>query len=716
MKISRRNKFIALTAIFGSLIFCLFYFVFIPGNSDPLNNSVSKNYPFLNAHDTVDYVGKETCKGCHADIYHTFVETGMGRSFHTAERKYSAADFEGVKPVFDAKNNFYYYPFWRNSELFIQEFRLSNSSGDTVHNRIEKITHIIGSGQHTNSHFWTDGKHLYQAPLTFYTQERKWDLPPGFEHFNSRFSRKIDIECMSCHTGMPKVTKGSTNIFERLPLGIDCERCHGPGELHVNQKRAGIIVDTSKSADYSIVNPKRLPYQLQVDICQRCHLQGNNVLKRGKQFTDFIPGMHLDSIFTVFMPKTEKGSAFVMAGQAERFQQSACFLGSNKNIKAYNPQLNSTCINCHNPHVSVKNTRIQQFNQTCFNCHHENSKRSKLRHCKSSMGAAGSNCVKCHMPASNTRDIPHVTVHDHKIQRPVAQMIFSGDAYKAENSKANRSNSKSNSGTLSTTTNNSVSDISSGQLHSINAKHPNAFTQLYAYISYFEKFEANPKSLEMANVIWGNWEKQPQDFCYNIGSSAYWEAAVYLNFVKRDFTGIIGLLEGMGIDPNEEHPEISDYFDTPAFWELGRANPLQDIQDPWFFYRIANAFKNNHQPTKALEWYKKLHEIQPLNTDFNAEFAANLIANSQLTEAETLLNIEINRQPKHEECNYQFALVKFAKGDYESARNAIKLCIQLNPDRPEFHELIAQLYELQGNSSMQQKHSTIAQELKLGKK
>ena len=117
-----------------------------------------------------------------------------------------------------------------------------------------------------------------------------------------------------------------------------------------------------------------------------------------------------------------------------------------------------------------------------------------------------------------------------------------------------------------------------------------------------------------------------------------------------------------------------------------------------------------------MAWYKKLHEIQPLNSDFNAEFAANLIANAQLTEAEALLIEEIKRQPKHEECNYQLALVKFAKGEYESARNATKLCIQLNPDRPEFHELMAQLYELQGNSSMQQKHTTIAQELKLGKK
>lgn len=78
---------------------------------------------------------------------------------------------------------------------------------DTVHNRIEQISHIIGSGQHTNSHFWMDGQHLFQAPLTFYTQKGIWDLPPGYEDFNTHFNRKIDIECLSCHTGMPQTKK-----------------------------------------------------------------------------------------------------------------------------------------------------------------------------------------------------------------------------------------------------------------------------------------------------------------------------------------------------------------------------------------------------------------------------------------------------------------------------------------------------------------------------
>ena len=34
---------------------------------------------YKNHHDSVSYVGIETCKSCHFDIYNSFIETGMGQ-------------------------------------------------------------------------------------------------------------------------------------------------------------------------------------------------------------------------------------------------------------------------------------------------------------------------------------------------------------------------------------------------------------------------------------------------------------------------------------------------------------------------------------------------------------------------------------------------------------------------------------------------------------
>ena len=132
-------------------------------------------------------------------------------------------------------------------------------------------------------------------------------------------------------------------INNSVPQGIDCERCHGPGELHVQRMLNGELVDTSTHIDYSIVNPKKLSLEAQFQICMRCHLQGNTVLSEGKSFLDFKPGMELSEVMTVFVPRYEDDNTFIMASHVDRLKQSACFTNSEMN-----------CITCHNPHHSVQ--------------------------------------------------------------------------------------------------------------------------------------------------------------------------------------------------------------------------------------------------------------------------------------------------------------------------------------------------------------------------
>ena len=395
------------------------------------NSSSNQDNPldrrtYANLADTVKYVGMETCKGCHSGIHSTFIHTGMGLSFDTASLKKSSADFSNHPVVHDSFKNLSYTPYWDNNKLFFKEFRLEN--GDTVFQRSEQIKYIVGSGQHTNSHIWESNGYLYQAPMTFYTQKRKWDLPPGFENGNNtRFNRIIGLECMSCHNGYPSFVQESENKYEFVKNGIDCERCHGPGSVHVREKSSGIFIDTSKAIDYSIVNPSKLPIDLQFDVCQRCHVQGNAVLNEGKSFFDFKPGMKLSDVLNVYMPVyTGNTSAHIMASHAERLKQSKCFIETMKKVQsnsssnnlALKPYKNAlTCITCHNPHVSVKQTNKQVFNTTCQSCHSE----QKKENCTLSIverNKKNNDCVSCHMPFNGATDIPHVSVHDHRISIP----------------------------------------------------------------------------------------------------------------------------------------------------------------------------------------------------------------------------------------------------------------------------------------------------------
>ncbi|MEM7103773.1 MAG: tetratricopeptide repeat protein [Bacteroidota bacterium] len=371
---------------------------------------------YLNLNDTVGYVGMNQCMSCHLDIYETYIETGMGQSFDYATQEKSSAVFDEHAVVYDADLDFYYKPFWQDSVLYIREFRLED--GDTIHNRIERISYVIGSGQHTNSHLIEENGYIYQAPITFYTQDGKWDLAPGFEDgANSRFSRIIATECMTCHNHLPNHVEGSENKYHYVPKGIECERCHGPGEIHVHEKLRGNIIDTSKYIDYSIVNPSDLSVELEIDICQRCHLQGTAVLNDGKTFFDFKPGMELSEVMNVFLPRyTNAHDKFIMASQADRMRLSKCYsIGK------------MSCTSCHNPHKSVAATAQTVYKQACLDCH----QKPEDEVCSEDAEARAledNNCVNCHMPKSGSIDIPHVRITDHNIGIPVKEEEKAGIA------------------------------------------------------------------------------------------------------------------------------------------------------------------------------------------------------------------------------------------------------------------------------------------------
>ncbi len=460
------------------------------------NQSVEKSL-YLNHNDSVKYVGMQTCQSCHAAIYNSFIQTGMGSSFGLATRIKSAANFGTHHVVFDKYNNFYYYPFWRNDSMFISEFRLKEK--DTIYKRTEYVKYIIGSGQHTNSHLMEVNGYIYQLPLTWYSQSKKWDLPPGFEKGrNVRFNRDIGFECMSCHNALPDFVENSTNKFTNIPQGIDCERCHGPGEMHVKERLTGSKVDTSQMPDYTIVNPKRLTWELQTDICQRCHLQGNAVVKHGKSFSDFRPGKHLSDYMDIYMPKyIGHEEEFIMASHAQRLQMSKCFINADQS-KAL------TCITCHNPHVSVKVTGKQIFNNACIQCHQDNktcTETTALRMAKED------NCWGCHMPKSGTIDIPHVTVTDHFIRKPLKKRVK--DELK----------------------------IFAG-IYCINNKSSDQETKAKAYLAYREKFEGEMTALDSAEKIvqsLGNTENS------NI------VLRIHLLFLRNDYLGIIRLIKNIQI-------------------------------------------------------------------------------------------------------------------------------------------------------------------------
>lgn len=590
---------------------------------------------FKNLHDTVDYVGMKTCRQCHEDVYQDFRKTGMGQSFGKATKAVSDANFEGHKPVYDSANDLYYYPYWQDSSLMLKEYRLAK--GDTVHKRVEKIDHIIGSGHHTNSHMFSVNGYLYQAPITYYTQDEQWDLPPGFEDGqNSRFSRAIQNECMTCHNMYPESENLSANKYYKLPDGIECERCHGPGELHIKKKRTGKVSENRTDTDRTIVNPSKLPSELKNDVCQRCHLQGNAVLKEGKNFFDFQPGMELSSVMTVFRPKYKDDDAFIMASHSERLQESACFKESRKsqNVQDLN------CITCHNPHKSVRTTEKAYFNKTCQSCHTDQKKnKGGLVACKELMKnrkPVNNNCVKCHMSKSGSVDIPHVAIHDHNISVP--------DSNEAK-----------------TKLNKSINELEVSHLESYNEDTPSPLTIAKAYLFYYEKFRNESKFLDSARYYL---EKLGP-----IAGQASYIQYYYLRRADKKLTQFVESLDTLNFD-----------------------NPRTD-------YRIGQAYANLGRLNKAESFYQKAVEAQPFHLDYRNKLAGILIEQREIQKAKEHLLFVHGENPKLAVTNNNLGFVYLTEQKLNKAENHIRKAIELNPDYPEAYLNLAKLHIGQNNKT-----------------
>ena len=114
------------------------------------------------------------------------------------------------------------------------------------------LAYVVGSGAHALGAVVQAGQHLFQSPLSYYTQRRAWDMAPGYEESKDPdFSRPVTVECLSCHADKPLTIANTLNSYQTPALdgmGIQCDRCHGPADAHLKKPVPGTIVNPAKLA------------------------------------------------------------------------------------------------------------------------------------------------------------------------------------------------------------------------------------------------------------------------------------------------------------------------------------------------------------------------------------------------------------------------------------------------------------------------------------
>jgi len=186
------------------------------------------------------YVDSAACAECHSEIAETYRRTGMGRSFYRPRSETVREDYKVHNSFYHQPSDRYYTMFERDGKFFQRRHQIGFGGKET--NVVEvAVDFVIGSGNHARSylHRTAEGK-LMELPVSWYTEKGGyWAMSPGYDRpSHPDFRRAIANNCMFCHNGYPAGQESvdqsdSDAIFgSRMPEGIDCQRCHGPGQAH----------------------------------------------------------------------------------------------------------------------------------------------------------------------------------------------------------------------------------------------------------------------------------------------------------------------------------------------------------------------------------------------------------------------------------------------------------------------------------------------------
>lgn len=321
------------------------------------------------------YVGRQVCKECHEENFELHAKSGHASTFFHASDPQIAEKFAGQD--FDAGDLYGAYRYYVDDEG-LHARRLDGDENETI-----PLQYALGSGEHgiTMLSLFEDeatGEPLgIEHRVTWFGTDKQLGHTPGHDYVPvtelemfGMAHRGEDLQgCVGCHSTTGKVV--GKEIVDHTP-NVNCEKCHGPGSVHVAQARA-----SDSPPPFSV---GRVDWNVEQEfrLCGSCHRLPDDVTRK----------------------KLREYGADLNRFQPVGLLRSKCYLESDFQLG---------CTHCHNPHMATKQKTKAAYQQDCIDCHQENHE----THVACPVSPADG-CIECHMKATK---VDHgIAFHDHWIR------------------------------------------------------------------------------------------------------------------------------------------------------------------------------------------------------------------------------------------------------------------------------------------------------------
>ncbi|MBO0697785.1 MAG: tetratricopeptide repeat protein, partial [Zavarzinella sp.] len=349
------------------------------------------------------YLGPRACSECHAARVDEFLKTAHARACRRAQDGPMPPGFEPGRGTYVTADPDLRFEMTREAGEFFETALLRTPAGER--RTKSRIDLVYGANKADEVFFsWRGDHRLYELMTVWVHPWDGWGNTSYNQFGAGEYAREATTRCLECHNTWFAHVPGTANQYrpDSFVLGVTCERCHGPGNEHVEFHRA----HPRDEAAHAIVHPGHLSRERLIEVCTQCH--GNSTKPRGPTLS-YRPGEPLEKYYrTARTPHPEDDH---VANQVKYLRQSKCFQKSET----------MTCVTCHDPHRPHDRADVHAAQRSCLQCH-------KPEACTDRPNlptAVRDNCTACHMPqrvwmnvhfhTTDDRYVPAIRRYQHRI-------------------------------------------------------------------------------------------------------------------------------------------------------------------------------------------------------------------------------------------------------------------------------------------------------------